>query len=608
MPESNLKKEPNVPKALFDVILLSWIVMLVYASVHLTQVETMPYSKFLNELQQGHLSEIVVRDKYITGFIGEGKSRKQFNTVIVNTNLAEQLAKSKVTFAAAAPEPWFASALGWVLGILVVFFIASRFARNSEGTGLSPGLLPIERSGAKIYAEKEIKISFNDVAGVDEAKEELQEVIKFLKEPKSYSRLGARLPKGVLLVGPPGTGKTLLARAVAGETGVPFFSISGSEFVELFVGVGAARVRDLFVQARSHAPCILFIDELDALGRSRSGTNWPGAHDEKEQTLNQLLVELDGFDPSIGVVVLAATNRPEVLDEALLRAGRFDRQVVVDRPDRRGRVEILQVHLKKIISAGDLDVEQIAALTPGLTGADLANVVNEAALLAARRGADVVESKDFENAIERGLAGLEKKNRLLNRTERERVAIHEMGHAIVTMQLPGTENVQKVSIIPRGVAALGYTVRRPNEERFLLTRAEIMNQISALLGGRAAESLFFDEPSTGCADDLQKASQLARAVVTRYGMNDTIGLVVHQEMTSPFLPMNAELSGSVSPDTAREIDCAVRETLRAAYDSARGILLTQRDWLNICAQHLLEEETLSVDQINALKPVSVTIA
>src|SRR5690242_5166049 len=374
------------------------------------------------------------------------------------------------------------------------------------------GFMSIGKSRAKIYVENKTGVTFADVAGVDEAKAELQEVVEFLKNPKKYGRLGARVPKGVLLVGPPGTGKTLLARAVAGEAGVASFSISGSEFVEMFVGVGAARVRDLFEQARGKAPAIIFIDELDALGRAR-GAGAMGGHDEKEQTLNQLLVELDGFDPTTGLVLLAATNRPEILDPALLRAGRFDRQVLVDRPDRIGRVQILRVHAKKIQLALEVDLEQVAALTPGFSGADLANLVNEAALLATRRGAESVSLNDFTQAIERLVAGLEKKNRLLNARERRIVAHHEMGHALVAMALPGVDPVQKVSIIPRGIAALGYTIQRPTEDRFLMDRLELMNRMAVLLGGRAAESLVFDNISTGAADDLAKATEIARSMV-----------------------------------------------------------------------------------------------
>ena len=395
--------------------------------------------------------------------------------------------------------------------------------------------MSIGKSKAKIYVESNTGITFADVAGVDEAKDELREVVDFLKNPEEYGRLGGRMPKGVLLVGPPGTGKTLLAKAVAGEAKVPFFSISGSEFVEMFVGVGAARVRDLFEQARAKAPAIIFIDELDALGRARGAAGFAGGHDEKEQTLNQLLVELDGFDLSKGLVLLAATNRPEILDPALLRAGRFDRQVLVDRPDKKGRIQILEVYLKKAKLGPDVDPEKVAALTPGFTGADLANLVNEAALLATRRGGDAVTMADFNNAVERIVAGLEKRNRLLNPKEREIVAYHEMGHALVALALPGVDVVHKVSIIPRGIGALGYTIQRPTEDRFLMTRAELENKMAVLLGGRAAELLVFDHFSTGAADDLRRVTDIARSMVTRYGMSEALGSVAYDREPGTFL-------------------------------------------------------------------------
>ncbi|HEY3073818.1 MAG TPA: ATP-dependent zinc metalloprotease FtsH, partial [Burkholderiales bacterium] len=444
-------------------------------------------------------------------------------------------------------------------------------------------------------------VTFADVAGVDEAKAELQEVVEFLKDPKKYGRLGARVPKGVLLVGPPGTGKTLLARAVAGEAGVPFFSISGSEFVEMFVGVGAARVRDLFEQARGKAPAIIFIDELDALGRAR-GAGGLGGHDEREQTLNQLLVELDGFDPSTGLVLLAATNRPEILDPALLRAGRFDRQILVDRPDKIGRLQILQVHAKKIKLAPGVELEQVAALTPGFSGADLANLVNEAALLATRRGAEEVSLADFTQAIERLIAGLEKKNRVLNPRERRIVAHHEMGHAIVAMALPGTDPVHKISIIPRGVGALGYTIQRPTEDRFLMTREELENKMAVLLGGRASEEVIFGHLSTGAADDLAKVTDIARSMVMRYAMVQSLGPVAYEEERPPFLG-GALPQGhrEYSEATAREIDVAVRAIVDGAYQKSLEILRRNRAALESWAQKLLEKETLAEAELGELR-------
>ena len=425
----------------------------------------------------------------------------------------------------------------------------------------------------------------------------------FLKEPQGYGRLGARMPKGVLLVGPPGTGKTLLARAVAGEAGVPFYSISGSEFVEMFVGVGAARVRDLFEQARKQAPAIIFIDELDALGRARGAFPGMGGHDEKEQTLNQLLSELDGFDPREGLVLLAATNRPEILDPALLRAGRFDRQVLVDRPDKIGRIAILDVHLKKAQIANDVNVEQIAALTPGFSGADLANLVNEAALLATRRGAEAVSLEDFTQAIERIVAGLEKKNRLLNPKERKVVAYHEMGHALVAMSLPDMDAVHKVSIIPRGIGALGYTIQRPTEDRFLMSRGELENKMVVLLGGRAAETVVFDEISTGAADDIAKASDIARSMVTRFGMADTLGQIAYEDEPQRFLgpmPMTTGLERRYSEETARKIDDAVRELVDKAFENAMSILKEKRATLDKAAEELLQKETLGGEELSRL--------
>jgi cell division protease FtsH len=472
----------------------------------------------------------------------------------------------------------------------------------AERQGLG-GLMSIGKSRAKVYVETDTKVTFKDVAGVDEAKSELQELVAFLRDPASFGRLGARIPKGILLIGPPGTGKTLLARAVAGEAGVPFFSISGAEFVEMFVGVGAARVRDLFEQARKAAPCIIFIDELDALGRSR-GPGAFGGYDEKEQTLNQLLAELDGFDPTTGVILLGATNRPEVLDPALLRPGRFDRQVLVDRPDRSGRLEILKVHVAKIRLESGLDLDQVAGLTPGFTGADLANLVNEAAIMATRRGAEAVTLADFTAAIERIVAGLEKKSRVLGQEERRRVAYHEMGHALVAASLPGVDPVHKVSIIPRGVGALGYTMQRPTEDRFLLARHDLANRIAVLMGGRASEALIFDgEVSTGAADDLQRATEIALQMVTRFGMDENVGQRTYSAPPQPFLgtPTSAV---EASEATEREIDLAVRDIITKAFEQATAILRARRADLDEGGRLLLAQETLTADQFPAIRPAA----
>ncbi|NDC25452.1 MAG: ATP-dependent zinc metalloprotease FtsH, partial [Proteobacteria bacterium] len=461
--------------------------------------------------------------------------------------------------------------LSWILPVFVFFGLWMLLMRRMGGRGgMGGGLMSVGQSRAKIYVEKDTKTTFKDVAGVEEAKEELKEVVDFLKDPKSFGRLGARVPKGVLLVGPPGTGKTLFAKAVAGEAGVPFFSISGSEFVEMFVGVGAARVRDLFEQARKKAPCIIFIDELDALGRARSAGGFSAGNDEKEQTLNQLLVELDGFDSSSGIVVLAATNRPEILDPALLRAGRFDRQILVDRPDKKGRLEILQVHSGKIKLDPTVSLEQVASLTPGFTGADLANLANEAALVATRRKAEQVTLSDFTAAIERMVAGLEKKNRLLSPLERKVVAHHEMGHALVAFALPGSDPVHKVSIIPRGMGALGYTLQRPAEDRYLMTLNELKNKMAVLLGGRAAEKLIFNHFSTGAADDISRATDIARNMAMRYGMDSHLGSVTYDNETGGFLGgagVNPFQYRRYSEDTAREIDVSVKETVNQAFQT-----------------------------------------
>jgi cell division protease FtsH len=465
------------------------------------------------------------------------------------------------------------------------------------------GLLSFTKSKAKVYMEKAVKTTFADVAGIDEAKEELQEVVSFLREPQRYARLGGRIPKGVLLVGPPGTGKTLLARAIAGEANVPFFSINGSEFVEMFVGLGAARVRDLFEEAKKSAPCILFVDEIDALGKSRAIAGGSiGANDEKEQTLNQLLAEMDGFDPREGVILLAATNRPEILDPALLRAGRFDRQVLISLPDQRGRAEILKVHLQKIKADKNLDVGRVAALTPGFSGADLANIVNEAALVATRRGGDFVTEEDFSHAIERVVAGLEQKSRLISPEEKRRVAYHEIGHTTVALALGTSEKVHKVSIIPRGIGALGYTLRRPTEDRYLQDEDEILAKIAVLLAGRAAEKLIFGKVSTGAADDLSKATDLARAMVASYGMSERLGLAVYDIERPRFLSMmpGSESTRVVSEATARSIDQEVQRFLARAYELAQQAFNSNRDFVRIAAERLLAVETLDEAELSRL--------
>jgi cell division protease FtsH len=475
---------------------------------------------------------------------------------------------------------------------------ASRAMMGGRGGGFGGGLLSVGRSKAKLVAETDVKVSFKDVAGVDEAKDELHEIIDFLKRPEEFTRLGAHIPRGILLVGPPGTGKTLLARAVAGEAGVPFYSTNGAEFVEMFVGVGAARVRDLFEQARKTSPCIIFIDELDALGRAR-GVNPMAGQDEKEQTLNQLLAEMDGFDRSVAIVILAATNRPEILDPALLRAGRFDRQVLVDRPDRKGRIEILRIHLANLTLSDDVKLEEIAALTPGFTGADLANLANEAAVLATRRGAAAIAEADFTGAVERIIAGLEKKSRILIPKERRIVAYHEMGHALVALAIPGTDPVQKVSIIPRGIGALGYTLQRPTDDRFLMGRQELEDKMAVLFGGRAAEMLLGDDVSTGASDDLAKATDIARGRVLRFGMDEKLGPVAWDTEQGQFLGQQGTFwqQRRFSDQTAHEIDVAVRMRLEAARARAVGILRANRAALDEGAAALLAHESLEADEL-----------
>ena len=590
---------------------IAYVVFAMVAIVALQQwwhraqtVEVLPYSEFERLLAEHKIDEVVISDQRITGKLkGNAAGKTVAVANLVPPDLADRLSRYDVKYTRVYDSNVLRDLLSWILPALVFFgvwyFLAKRMAQQQGGLG--GGFMNIGKSRAKIYVERKTGVKFADVAGVDEAKGELEEVVEFLKDPKKYGRLGARVPKGVLLVGPPGTGKTMLARAVAGEAGVPFFSISGSEFVEMFVGVGAARVRDLFEQARQKAPAIIFVDELDALGRARGAYGF-GGHDEKEQTLNQLLVELDGFDASTGLVLIGATNRPEILDPALLRAGRFDRVVVVDRPDRQGRLQILAVHSRKIKLKSNVDLEKIAAMTTGFTGADLANLVNEAALLATRRDAESVTEADFSHAIERLVAGLEKRNRVLNETERRVVAHHEMGHAMMAMALPGSDPVHKISIIPRGVAALGYTMQRPTEDRFLMTRDELENKMAVLLGGRAAEEVMFDHLSTGAANDLAKVTEIARSMVMRYAMVASLGHVAYAEEPQPFLGNQyLQKNREYSEATAREIDVAVREIVDMAYRKTKALLSRERKLLERWAQRLLEKETLVEEDLDELR-------
>jgi len=572
------------------------VLLIQYIYVQTTQVADISYAEFEEHVDQGRVESVRVGSETITGTFTEpvdGKER--FTTRRVEGEILDRLRERGVDYNGRVENTFLEQVLSWVIPIALLlgvwYFVFRRMIERQAGGGL----MQIGKSKARVYYEKKTGTSFDQVAGIDEVKEELQEVVAFLRNPEHYGRLGAKVPKGVLLAGPPGTGKTLIARAVAGEAEVPFFYINGSEFVEMFVGVGAARVRDLFNQAKEKAPSIIFVDELDALGRVRGGGGMGGGgHDEKEQTLNQLLVEMDGFDPNSGLVLIGATNRPEILDPALLRAGRFDRRVIVDRPDKKGRAAILRVHAAKVVLDEDVDLDRIAELTPGFTGADLENLVNEAALLATRRDGRAVTMSDFTNAIERVVAGLQKKNRVLSDEERRRVAYHELGHALMSLALPGVDPVQKVSIIPRSVGALGYTMQRPTGDRYLMTRQELANKMCVMLGGRGSETVFFDDISTGASDDLEKCTDVARSMVTQYGMTEALGQVTYERkrQTSGGLPMPQESRPSYAEATAREIDAAVRELVDDAFARTLEHIRSHREELEQAAQQLLREETM----------------
>jgi len=562
---------------------------------------TISYSDFKTAVRAGRVQEAIVSEEGIRGTMkAQGNAKAEpFNTIrIEDPKLVEELEKAGVSVRGERASRWMGELLGWVIPL--VFFVAlwGFFFRRMGGA--EGGVMSFARSKAKVYADDDVAVRFEDVAGVDEAEEELKEIVEFLKTPKKYTSIGGRIPKGVLLVGPPGTGKTLLARAVAGEAKVPFFSLSGSEFVEMFVGVGASRVRDLFAQADAKAPCIVFIDELDALGKVRIQSPM-GSHEEREQTLNQLLAEMDGFDARKGVIIMGATNRPEVLDPALLRPGRFDRQVLVDKPDIRGREDILRIHVKAVKMGEGVDLKILAARTAGFAGADLANLVNEAALLAARRDKTAVDMKDFDAAIDRIIAGLEKK-RVMNDKERRIVAYHESGHAIVASVLPGLDPVHKISIVARGFGALGYTMQLPLEDKYLLTREDLLNQLSVLLGGRSAEEIAFGEVTTGAQNDLMRATDIARAMVTEFGMTEELGAVNYtahkrsQFLDMPFAPER----GPYAEETALKIDNAVKQLLAQAHQTARRVLRERRDVLDRVSARLLEKEVIEADELLTL--------
>jgi cell division protease FtsH len=610
----SVKKQPQVPRGriianiLFGISGLFLLLNLFLPSLFSSGPAGVPYSLFIHQIEEGEVSRVSV---------GQNQIRYQLKTeagepgqVLVTTpifdlKLPELLESKGVEFAAAPPPKnnWFSTVIGWVVPPLIFVAIWQFFISRGAGGG-TQGMLSIGKSKAKVYVEGEsAKITFADVAGVEEAKTELVEIVDFLKTPSRYTQIGARIPKGVLLIGPPGTGKTLLAKAVAGEAGVPFFSISGSEFVEMFVGVGSSRVRDLFEQAKKQAPCIIFIDELDAIGKSRNSGGFYGGNDEREQTLNQLLTEMDGFAAGDAtVIVLAATNRPETLDPALLRPGRFDRQVLVDRPDLSGRESILKIHSLKVKLGSDVDLKAIATRTPGFAGADLANLVNEAALLAARNQRQTVAQADFAEAIERVVAGLEKKSRVLSDSEKKIVAYHEVGHAIIGALTPGSGRVEKISIIPRGMAALGYTLQLPTEDRFLMNEEELRGQIATLLGGRSAEEIVFGSITTGASNDLQRATDLAERMVTAYGMSKVLGPLAYQQgQQSAFLGNGSpNPRRMVSEDTAKAIDSEVKEIVEKAHSYALEILKLNRDLLEQISTQLLETEVIEGQKLHEM--------
>ncbi|MDG0855831.1 ATP-dependent zinc metalloprotease FtsH [Roseateles puraquae] len=600
-------------------VLAALVGMILVQEFFATQhTQTLSYSEFKQALGAGKLEDVVIADGIATGklkvdgleqilpkekveALKRSGAEHGFATVLLNDpGLVAQLDAAKVRYGGVRESKWLGALISWVAPALVFFGIWWLLMKRMGG-GMGHGMLEIGKSKAKVYMQTETGVTFKDVAGIDEAREELMEVVEFLKNPDRYKRLGGKIPKGVLIVGAPGTGKTLLAKAVAGEAGVPFLSLSGSEFVEMFVGVGAARVRDLFEQAAAKAPCIVFIDEIDALGKAR-GVGLSGGHEEHEQTLNQLLAEMDGFDTNRGVIILAATNRPEVLDPALLRPGRFDRHIAVDRPDLNGRRQILQVHVKNVRLGPTVDLTAVAARTPGFAGADLANLVNEATLRAAKRGKDAVDMQDFEEALDRIVAGLEKKNRVMNATERKFVAYHEAGHALVAEHRKNADRVAKVSIIPRGIAALGYTQQLPTEDRYLMRRSELLDRLDVLLGGRVAEQLVFDDVSTGAENDLQRATDLARHMVTHYGMSEALGLATYDARPAPLF-----LNGPTLPEprtfserTAEAIDAEVRKLLDEARERVTQTLGAHRETLESLAALLLEKEVVDRKMLDGL--------
>ncbi|MCX5817388.1 MAG: ATP-dependent zinc metalloprotease FtsH [Proteobacteria bacterium] len=595
-------KDKKTKSFTFIYFIIAFIAIIIINSyIFTSEVKNIPYSEFKELITKGKISDVVIDVEAIQGNLSleSGKKTKFLTSRVDDPDIVKDLQKNNIKFSGQYENKFIKAIISWVLPFAIIILIWNLLMRKMGGA--PSGILNFGKSRGKIYGEDEIKITFEDVAGVDEAKEELKEIIEYLSTPDKFLNIGGKIPKGILLVGPPGSGKTLLAKAVAGEAKVPFFSMTGSDFVEMFVGVGASRVRDLFAQAQEKAPCIIFIDELDALGKAR-GMNPLSSHDEREQTLNQLLAEMDGFDTKAGVIIMGATNRPEILDSALLRPGRFDRHVLVDRPDIKGREEILKVHVKGVKVADDVDLSVIAARTPGFVGADLANIVNESALLAARKAKSAVTMGEFEEAIDRIIGGLEKKKRVMNIKEKEIVAYHETGHALMAEFLETADQVHKISIIPRGIAALGYTMQLPTEDRYLMTKKELLDRLGVLLGGRIAEEVVFGEVSTGAHNDLFRATDIAKSMVKQYGMSEKLGYVTFEGERKPlFLDINPSFGGKdYSEETAREIDNEVKRIIDESYVRVKNLLSERRDIMEKVARTLLEKETIDGETLRVL--------
>jgi cell division protease FtsH len=595
-------KDKKTKSFTFIYFILAFIAIAIINTYYFTsEIKNIPYSEFKESITKGKISDLIIDAEAIQGNIvlDNGKKTRFLTSRVEDPDLVKDLQKNNIKFAGHYENKIIKAIISWVLPFAIIFLIWNFLMKKMGGAPSS--VLNFGKSRGKIYGENEIKITFGDVAGVDEAKEELKEIIEYLKTPDKFLNIGGKIPKGILLVGPPGTGKTLLAKAVAGEAKVPFFSMSGSDFVEMFVGVGASRVRDLFAQAQENSPCIIFIDELDALGKAR-GMNPLSSHDEREQTLNQLLAEMDGFETKAGVIIMGATNRPEILDPALLRPGRFDRHVLVDRPDIKGREEILAVHIRGVKTADNVDLKVVAARTPGFVGADLANLINEAALLAARKGKVSVTMEEFEEAIDRVVAGLEKKKRVMNKKEKEIVAYHETGHALMAEFLETTDPVHKISIIPRGIAALGYTLQLPTEDRYLMTKKELVDRMGVLLGGRVAEEIAFGEISTGAQNDLFRATDIAKSMVKEYGMSEKLGYITFEGERKPlFLDINPGFgTKDYSEETAREIDNEVKRIIDESCQNAKLLLADNKDILERVAKTLLEKETIDGEELRFL--------